>query len=349
MLLGSFGEFDLIRRIQRQVRASGAGVLAGIGDDAAVVRLTPGAVALFTTDTFVEGIDFEVDFSTWTQIGWKGMAANLSDIAAMGGEPRYALVTLCLPVSRPVTDVDALYEGLETLAGRFGVTIIGGDLSATAGPTVVSITLIGESEPGCPLLRSGARVGDTLCVTGDLGASDAGLRFLQHARRDPACRSWPERYAATVNKHRTPVPRVVEGRTLARSGRVHAMIDISDGLSTDVLHLGQASGVGIRLDVQRLPILPETRDAAAALHLSPTDLALHSGEEFELVCAVAPDDADALCQMVTAATGTPMTAIGTVTSPEAGNIRVDDRGEHPLVSGGYEHFGDQTKTVTSDK
>lgn len=338
MSLDAYGEFELIRRIQQHVRASGTSVVIGIGDDAAAVCPTPGTVTLLTTDTFVEGIDFDLEFSTFVHVGWKGMAANLSDIAAMGGEPRYALVTLCLPISRSVADVDAIYDGVEKLAGRCGVTIIGGDLSATTGPTVLSITLMGETEPDRVLRRSGARVGDTLCVTGDLGASDAGLRLLQRARLDPVCRSWLDQYPAILDKHRTPVPRVDEGRILARSGSVHAMIDVSDGLSADVLHLGQASGVGIRLDVRWLPVTPETRNAAAVLNVNPTDLALHSGEEFELIFAVAPDDAHAVCRHVTDTTGTPATIIGTVTPPADGDVWVDDRGEHPLIPGGYDHF-----------
>lgn len=343
MSLSTYGEFDLIRRIQQRVRPAGAEVIVGIGDDAAAVQLTPGAIALFTTDTLVEGIDFDLAFSTYAQVGWKSLAANLSDIAAMGGEPRYALVTLCLPATRSVTDVDAIYDGLGRLAGRFGVTIIGGDLSATTGPTVISITVIGEVEPDRVLRRTGANIGDLLCVTGGLGASDAGLRLLQRAHRDPTARAWLEQYATTLNKHRSPVPRVAEARVLARSGRVHAMIDISDGLSTDVLHLVQASGTGICLDVRRLPMTPETQQAAAALDVNPTDLALHSGEEFELLCAVAPADANALCQRVTEVTGTPMTVIGTVTPPEAGHVWMDDRGDHPLMAGGYEHFKSSDK------
>jgi thiamine-monophosphate kinase len=265
------------------------------------------------------------------------MAANLSDVAAMGGVPRYALVTLCMPEERSVEDVDAFYDGLMRLATRFDVRIIGGDISGMPGPATVSITVLGETPEARMVRRSGAQAGDLICVTGDLGASEAGLRLLQAARQRKKT-AWMDLFEKTITKHRLPLPRVREAQLLAASGAVHAMIDISDGLSADALHMGEDSGVGLSLDARRWPIDAQTRAAARKLHLNPVELALNSGEEFELLCAVAPDAAPDLCRRTMDATGTPLTIIGEARTEAYGFSWQDETGTHPLISGGYDHF-----------
>ena len=333
-------EFELIRRIRTALPQSDPSVLLGVGDDAAAVASGPGMTTLLTTDTFVEGVDFDVAFSSWRQIGWKSMAANYSDIAAMGGVPRHALTTLCLPVHRTAEDVEALYAGFCDLARHSGhsVSIVGGDLSSTDGPTVVSITVRGEVAGKHIAQRGGARVGDTLCVTGHLGASEAGLRLLQSAQEQPAAGSLPDRFEDALYRHRTPVPRVHEGGILARSGWVHAMIDVSDGLSSDALHLCRNSGVGLTLDGTALPVADETRRAMEALRLDPVRTTLESGEEFELLCAVAPDRVDHLAAELAERTGTLLTPIGECVSEDRGCTFTDHTGPQPLRPKGYDHF-----------
>ena len=333
-------EFELIRRIRNALPEPDPSVLLGVGDDAAAVEPGPGMTTLLTTDTFVEGVDFDIAFSSWRQIGWKSMAANYSDIAAMGGVPRHALTTLCLPAHRTAKEVEELYAGFRDLARHTGlsVSIVGGDLSSTDGPTVVSITVRGEAEGKHITKRGGARVGDTLCVTGHLGASEAGLRLLQSAREQPVAGSLPDRYEDTLSRHRTPVPRVREGGILARSGWVHAMIDLSDGLSSDALHLCRNSGVGLTLDGTVLPIADETRRAMEELRLDPVGTALESGEEFELLCAVAPDGVDRLAAELAERTGTPLTPIGECVSEDRGCTFADHTGSQPLRPKGYDHF-----------
>lgn len=349
------GEFELIRRIRATLPEPDPSVLIGIGDDAAALETGPGMTTLLTTDTFVEGVDFDLAFSSWRQIGWKSLAANYSDIAAMGGVPRHALTTLCLPAHRTAKDVEALYAGFRDLARHTGlsVSIVGGDLSSTDGPTVISITVRGEAAGEHVTTRGGARVGDTLCVTGHLGASEAGLRLLQSTREQPATgRLAPERpatgkpererpadrFAGALSRHRTPVPRVREGGILARSGWVHAMIDVSDGLSSDALHLCCSSGVGLNLDGTALPIADETRRAMEELRLDPVRTALESGEEFELLCAVAPDRVDRLAAELAERTGTPLTPIGECVSEDRGCAFTDHTGRRPLRPEGYDHF-----------
>ncbi len=334
-------EFELIRRIRTVLPEPDPSVLLGAGDDAAAVAPGPGMTTLLTTDTFVEGVDFDVAFSSWRQIGWKSMAANFSDIAAMGGVPRHALTTLCLPAHRTAKDVEALYAGFRELTRQTGLTvsIVGGDLSSTDGPTVVSIAVSGEAAEEHITTRKGARVGDVLCVTGNLGASEAGLRLLQSAREQPVAERPADRFEDALSRHRTPVPRVREGEILARSGCVHAMIDVSDGLSSDALHLCRDSGVGLTLNGTALPVADETRRAMEELRLDPVGTALESGEEFELLCAVAPDRVDHLAAELAERTGTPLTPIGECVSGDRGCEITDHTGRRPLHPKGYDHFG----------
>ncbi len=333
-------EFELIRRIMATLPEPDPGVLIGVGDDAAAVAPGAGMATLLTTDTFVEGVDFDVAFSSWRQIGWKSMAANFSDIAAMGGAPRYALTTLCLPAHRTAEDVEALYEGVRGLVGHTGhsVSIVGGDLSSTDGPTVISITLTGEAEGKTITERGGARVGDTLCVTGHVGASETGLRLLQAAKERPAAGKLLDRFEDTLSRHRTPVPRVLEGGVMARSGWVHAMIDVSDGISSDALHLCRNSGVGLNVDGTTLPIADETRRAMDELRLAPVRTALDSGEEFELLCAVDPERVERLAAELAECAGTDLTPIGEIVPADRGYTCSDHAGTHPLRPEGYEHF-----------
>lgn len=340
----------MIRRIGHALPEPDSSVLMGVGDDAAAITPAPGMTTLLTTDTLVEGVDFDLAFSSWRQIGWKGMAANFSDIAAMGGMPRYALTTLCLPVYRSMEDVEALYAGIHDLAVHVGhpVSIVGGDLSSTDGPTVISITVSGETTEERLTWRSGARTGDILCVTGHLGASETGLRLLRRARERPdpanpasvrsASVRRTDRFEGVIHRHRTPVPRVSEGALLADSGWVRAMIDVSDGLSSDALHVGRDSGVGLYLDGSALPIAEETRRAMEELRLDPVATALESGEEFELLCAVAPEGVERLAAELEERTGTPLTPIGECVRADRGYTFTDRIGSRSLRPKGYEHF-----------
>ena len=335
------GEFEVIRRIGHALPEPDPSVLLGVGDDAAAITPAPGMTTLLTTDTFVEGVDFDLDFSSWRQIGWKCMAANFSDIAAMGGVPRHALTTLCLPAHRAMEDVEALYAGFHDLARHAGhpVSIVGGDLSSTDGPTVISITVSGEAKEEHITRRSGARAGDILCVTGHLGASESGLRLLRAAREQPAAGSpATDRFEGVLRRHRTPVPRVREGVLLANSGWVRAMIDVSDGLSSDALHVAHDSGVGLSLDGNALPMAEETRRAMEELRVDPVGTALESGEEFELLCAVAPEGVERLAAELAERTGTPLIPVGECLSADRGFTITDRIGPRTLRPKGYEHF-----------
>jgi thiamine-monophosphate kinase len=322
-------EIALLDRIAARV-ATRAGVAVGIGDDAAV--LEGDGSWLVTQDLLVEGVHFRRETTSWRDLGHKALAVNLSDVAAMGGVPVAAVVGLALPWrTRPVPDraLEDLYDGMEALAGRHGVTIAGGDVSEGA-VLVLAVTAIGRMEPGrAPVLRSGARPGDVLCVTGALGAAAAGLLTLE----DPIVATGlaPEEAEALVLAQRRPEPRVAAGRVLA--GVAHAMLDCSDGLALDALRLARASGVAVELDLERVPLAPGVARVAEAAGREPDLLAATGGEDYELIAALAPGRVEA----VAAALDVPLTPVGRVTAGEPA-IRLLRRGRSVAAPRlGWEH------------
>lgn len=292
MSVSEIGEEGLITLLAERLPRSADEIW--IGDDAAVFE-APRGNALFTTDTMVEGVDFDLSYCEGAHVGWKALAVNVSDIAAMGGAPGKALTTLCLPAHAQIRFVESLLEGLIECASAYGVDLVGGDISS-AGQIVIGVALLG-STGGAPWLRSGARAGDALCVTGALGGSHAGLTALQAdaGATGPA-----------VDRHLRPPARVPEATALRGVG-VHAAIDISDGLVIDLDRLLRASAVGCEVDLSAVPL-----DASAG---HPDD-GLYGGEDFELLVALDDGDVDAATEVV-AGCGTALTRIGTVTTGAA--------------------------------
>ncbi len=271
------GEFDLIRLIQKRVLARDKQVVVNIGDDAAVVKSPADRFLIFTTDTMVERIHFDLKYCTFEEIGWKAMTANLSDVAAMGGLPRYALVTVGLPASMQAKDVLSIYKGASSIAARYNCRIIGGDTTLVPKDLFISIALLGEVEKKLLVTRSGAKKGDLICVTGKLGEAQAGQLYLERFGRD----SLP-----LVRKHLKPEPRINQARTLVRSLRVNSMIDISDGLSSELFHLAEESGLGVLLRERDIPVSTKCLKLARLLNSEPLNWALSSGEEYELLFTV---------------------------------------------------------------
>lgn len=330
--LRELGERGLIERIRRRLGPPGEGVLVGIGDDAAAVAW-PGGTLLLTTDTLLEDIHFRRATASFREIGAKALAVNVSDIAAMGGEPRFALLALALPPSSRVEDVDDLYAGLGDTAARHGVSLIGGDTCAAHDRIVLGITLVGGVD-GDPVRRVGARPGDTILVTGTLGASAAGLAALE---RGPL--PVPEAVLDAVRRaHRLPTPRVAEGRLVQASRAATAMIDLSDGLATDLGHIAAESGVGATVRLAALPISGETRRVAEALGVDPAAWATSGGEDYELLFTAAPAQATALARRITDETGTPVSVIGTIEPVAAGVRFLDETGRPRVVRPGFDHF-----------
>ena len=300
-------EFDLIRWIQGQAQADER-VLVGIGDDAALVR-NHGASTLITTDMIVEGVDFNLAEASPREVGWKAMACNVSDIAAMGGRGSVAVAAAALPRGFAAESAHELVRGLLACADEFGIRLVGGDVSSTPGPLVVSVTLLGDTAGRPPILRSGARPGDALLVTGALGGSLLGrhLRFR---------------------------PRQAEGLILAERYTPHAMIDISDGLARDLHHILDASGVGARVIAADIPVSDDARRAAERSGLPPLEHALGDGEDFELLFAIDGAVADRL--LAERPFDSPVTRIGTITAGGAVLV-LPDGAERPLERKGWEH------------
>lgn len=333
--LAEVGEAGILEAIRRAVTVTDPAVVVGIGDDAAVVKGRADRDFIVTCDIQIEGVHFRRASAAPFDIGWKAMAINLSDVAAMGGVPRFALVSLVLPAELSLRWVEELYRGLTEIGGAYGVAVIGGNLSRTAGPITVDVTLMGEVEDGAVVRRAGARAGDRLLVTGTLGASSAGRRLAEQGIRLPGGE-------ALVAAHLRPSPRVHEGRAATLSGWAAAMIDLSDGLATDLSRLCDVNNLGVRIDARAVPIAGEVRAAAGALEIDALDLALFGGEDYELLVASPPAHAGALADRITSETGTPVTIIGTFVPSEEGRQVITNRGSVPLAARGWDHFQEET-------
>lgn len=299
--LRGLGEVGLIARLRRRLHRN-AGVLVGIGDDAAVLRAPVGHRLLFASDMLVEDVHFRRRLVPPQWIGWKALACNVSDIAAMGGVPRWAVVSLGAPPTTPVRFLDELSRGLERCARRFHMAIVGGD-TVRAPQIVIDVAIIGSVDPRDLTLRSGVRVGDILFVTGRLGGSYPSGR---HARF---------------------LPRVHEAQTLVKHVRVHAMMDLSDGLASDLWQMSRASHAQLRINALQIPV---SRVGRTLKH------ALMDGEDFELLFAVNSRDAPRVPRRIGT---TPVTPIGTVTGRGVG-VQIEHSNGHirPLMPQGFQHF-----------
>jgi thiamine-monophosphate kinase len=330
-------ELEIIRIIRRTAEQSpGERVEAGIGDDTAVLLPQQGARLLATTDLLVEDVHFRRRWATPFDIGWKAMAVNLSDIAGKGGRPLWALVGLALPAPPSRSDVEALYEGMRQAGAPHGVAIVGGDTSTSPCGWFINVTLLGE-HAGSPRLRSGAKPGDAVAVTGTLGRSAAGLAVLEAGRAALSAVSH-EALETAAAAHLRPTARVAEGRWLGAAAGVHAMMDCSDGLATDLAHLCRASGVGARVALDRLPVDSAARDVAGSLAADALSWATSGGEDFELLLTCDPASVGALRDGLRRATGTALTVVGEVEALGAGVTFLDAAGKRVSVGPGYEHF-----------
>ncbi|MBE3573460.1 MAG: thiamine-phosphate kinase [Moorella humiferrea] len=331
--LKDLGEFGLIQRIQEGCLVKPERVLQGIGDDAAVLHTGGDHLLLASTDMLVEGIHFTLETATPFEIGYKAVAVNISDIAAMGGIPLETLISVGLYPDQEVEFVDELYRGMKTCCRLYGVNIIGGDTVASPRAVIVNVAILGRVEAGAVLYRSTARPGDVILVTGDLGASAAGLDILLNPKPVDA-----EVAARLRKRHFRPTPRVEETRAAVEAGGLTAADDISDGLAREIKEIASASGVGALLYGEQIPISPDVREAAAAYGKDPLDYALFGGEDFELLWTCRPEAVEEIRRAVAARCGTPVTVIGEIV-PAAEGVNLRYQGcRRPLLKGGYTHF-----------
>ncbi len=328
MKVSELGEFGLIDLMAKMV---GSGhdeqLLIGIGDDAAV-WYGDASTQLATVDSLIQDVHFSLGTISWEELGWKALAANLSDIAAMGGVPRYALVSLALPGHTEVEDVTALYKGMIELAQQSGVAIVGGDTSS-APMVAITITVLGStrSQDKHILTRSAAKPGDKVAVTGYLGGAAAGSEML--TKKLPFD---PEATASLKRAFLHPYPRIAEGQLLIEQG-VKTAIDISDGLISDLKQICKASQVSARIEVDRVPIEPTVKAKFIDTYL---ELALSGGEDYELLFTGSTDVID----KVRKAASCPITIIGEIIADKLGEVTlVDSKGNTVnLGRAGWEHF-----------
>jgi thiamine-monophosphate kinase len=331
--MGNLGEFGLIRILRSRLKAHNPEVIEGIGNDAAVLRPKVGWDLVFTTDMLVEGRHFDRKTTDPFSLGAKSIAVNLSDCAAMGAKPLAAVISLGLPKSIPSSWVTALYEGMEGWADSFGLDLVGGDTVGSRDITL-NVALLGEVEKGKALTRCGAKAGDVLMVTGSLGDSAAGLHSLQHpSKKGVEVRVLLER------KHKTPVPRCVVGRFLVDTGVVTSCIDVSDGLSSEVNHLAEESGLGAEVHANALPISDALDFYCSEWDLDPMVFALHGGEDYELLFTVPAKKVAMVMERLGAETGASVRPIGCMTAQKKGVRWFGPRGKASVLKPkGYDHF-----------
>jgi thiamine-monophosphate kinase len=321
-------EGQLIERVQKKFRASRGGLRVGIGDDAAVLRLGTGRAELVvTTDAFLENVHFCRKSHPPEAAGYKALARAASDIAAMGARCRCFFLTLGLPESCSGAWLDHFLGGMARAARRFGLVLAGGD--TTRYPLLVaSLTVVGEADPGRAVLRSGAKPGDFLCVSGRLGEAELGLRLVLKKRHRQ------KRWARLLRKHYYPEPRLALGEWLAARRYASAMIDTSDGLSTDLGHICEASGVGAVVWAAKVPVV-RVPGELQRLGFHPLQLALHGGEDYELLFTVPKRVAGRLPQRIG---GVPITVIGEMTRRKK-VVLIEPGGRAvPLEPGGWDPF-----------
>lgn len=329
MLIRDIGEFNLIKRLSNNFVKTKRPVIVGIGDDSAVLNSSGSRLQLMTTDMLVENVHFRLSTANPFQIGWKSLAVNISDIAAMGGEPTYACVSIGLPKNTDVDFVDKLYLGMQEVADKYSVDIVGGD-TVSSPQVIINIALLGEVELENLMLRSSAKEGDYIFVTGDVGGSSAGLEILE--RQLPI---------NGTEKHLMPIPRVQEAGLLAKSGYVTAMIDISDGVSSEIYHICEQSNTGARIFLKDIPLSDNTYKVAKTIGKDPYDFALYGGEDYELLFTCRPDGASYVKELFLNRCDTPLTCIGHITANWLSLVIEDENGVPlPLKPAGYNHFVD---------
>jgi thiamine-monophosphate kinase len=333
MKLSDLGEFGLIHRIQKLSSRTAPGMVVGIGDDAAALTVSPNSLLLATTDMLIEGAHFDLSYTDFYSLGWKSASVNLSDIAAMGGLPRFCLTSLGIPSRVAVERISEFYRGFNALLRIHKTVLAGGDTCSSRNGLVISVTALGEVIKNRIVTRAGARPGDKIFVTGTLGDAAAGLELLKYSVKRQGSGVQGSGIKKLMEKHLRPAPRVAEGRAIALSGCARAMIDVSDGLSSDLSHLCEQSGVGAVIHADKIPFSPELLKSTAHLKKNPLYYALSGGEDYELLFAVPPERVKRLRSL-----NIDITEIGETTRAR-GLIIVDDKNRKKrLAATGYNHF-----------
>ncbi len=331
--VGAVGEHALIARLRARVGTPPPYVTVGIGDDAAVIEPERNASIVVTTDTLVDGVHFRRDWTSLALVGDKALAVSLSDLAAMGASPRASLLSLALPADLPLADFDALVGGFVALGERTGAPLVGGNLTRTTGPLVVDSTAFGSVRPRRVLLRTGARAGDELYLTGAVGAAATGLALLA-AGVDRLSLSPSE--ADCVRRYERPEARLTCGVRMARACAASVAMDLSDGLADAARQIAKAAGLGVVVLADALPIHPGAISWAARRQIDAVGLAVGGGEDYELLFAVRPKQRRAFLATSRQCSDLPVTKVGYLTA-EPGLWLELREGRQPMP-GGFDHF-----------
>lgn len=332
MKVSDLGEFGFINRIARHYPTKRSSVLKGIGDDAAVLALSGNSVMLLSTDQLIEGYHFRLDMTDGWELGWKALAVNLSDIAAMGGVPIGYTVSLGIPTEKTtVAFLDDFYEGATSLGSTFDMDLLGGDTSQGGERLTISVSIVGEAPKDEVVYRDGGKEGDLVYVTGFLGDAALGLALLERGINRTNMENLLKRYQC-------PAPRVREGRLLAERRIPKAMIDVSDGLLADFHHILRQSGTGGEIELPLIPLSSGLKEKATRYGLDPLKLALGGGDDYELLFCVSPDKIEAVDQL-REELSCPVTRIGKLSGEIDGIMVKDNKGWTRHVQPcGYDHF-----------
>lgn len=335
--VSSLGEFGLIDHLTKNIEVQNASTIVGVGDDAAVIDHF-GKQTVITNDLLIEGVHFDLMYTPLKHLGYKTVVVNVSDICAMNATPTQIILGLGFSNRFSVEALDEFYEGVYSACRQYGADLIGGDTTSSQKGFIISCTAIGEVSPDKYVKRSGAKKGDLLCVTGDLGAAYLGLTLLEREKRifleNPQIQPDLEGEKYIVGRILKPEARKdIVDFFAARNIMPTSMIDVSDGLSSEILHLCKQSNVGCVLYEEKLPIAEETRMAAFKFNLDPTACALSGGEDYELLFTITQDDYDTLSK------SSDISVIGYITDEEAGaHIFTKGGGKHPITAQGWNAF-----------
>jgi thiamine-monophosphate kinase len=333
MNLKEIGEFGFIKKISHGCLIRSDNIVKAIGDDAAAFETEPGRLTLITTDLLVERIHFLRNTISGLDLGYKSLAVNLSDIAAMGGTAREAFVSIAIPDDCPLDYLEAIYDGIKNLATRFDVNVLGGDTTSSKKDLIINIVVQGTVPKDELLCRDGARPGDLIFSTGYLGDSKAGLHLILNQIEANS-----KTLKALLKAHLLPQPHLHEGRFLARQPGVHAAIDTSDGLSSDLGHIAEESQVGARLFAEKIPISQNLKAFCTRFDFNPIDYALSGGEDYTLLCTIAAENADQITGAFEREFKRPLFPIGEITAKKQIEVIYPDGETKPLIPTGWDHF-----------
>ena len=335
--IGTLGEFGLIKRLAEKITTTQPTTLKGIGDDAAVLSKRD-KLTVVTTDMLVEGVHFDLMYVPLKHLGYKSIVVNLSDVCAMNAVPTQVTVAIALSNRFSVEAVEELYEGMRAACKRYNVDLVGGDTTTSLKGLIISVTAIGEVEDGKQVYRSTANEGDLICVTGDLGGAYLGLQLLEREKRifleNPEIKPDLENQQYIVGRQLKPEARVDVIKWFAENDVLPtSMIDISDGLSSEALHLCEQSNLGCVINEANIPISDEAKNQAFKFEIDPTMCALSGGEDYELLFTIRPEDLEHTKGSLD------ITVIGEMTSKDSGAVLLSKGGnKHKLVAQGWNAF-----------